>query len=271
MENEQALYHAGTVIPANAVDPDLYPSGLLYAKVHLTKAQADSQATITHARLPNSDVKEFNDYVKRQLQTLTALGETSNDLILFLFRGYMMVKCPAFIDFITRKEEGYTADGVVYTPESLMSMTEKYYEILKLKGTWTATTPRDEQVLALTAEITALREGRKPKKDKDHNTLKSKMLPSERFTGEQAWKAVAPKNGEAHSKPVGKLIFRWCPHHGFWTAHKPEDCTLGAIELVDASSKPTTKPPPTAVTKKLTFAQAMAAIVDNKDEETSDA
>jgi hypothetical protein len=283
MENEQALYHAGTVIPANAVEPDLYPSGLLYAKVLLTKAQADSQATITHARsnlialdqymarLPNSDVKEFNDYVKCQLQTLTARGETTNNLILFLFRGYMMAKCPTFIDFITRKEEGYTADGVAYTPESLMSMAEKYYEILKLKGTWTATTPRDEQVLALTAEIAALKEGRKPKKEKDRNTFKSKMSPSERFTGEQAWKAVTPKNGEAHSKPVRKLIFHWCPHHGFWTAHKPEDCTLGATELVDASSKPTTKPPPTAVTKKLTFAQAMAAIVDEEDEETSDA
>jgi hypothetical protein len=37
----------------------------------------------------------------------------------------MMVKCTPFIDFITRKEEGYTADSVVYTPESLMSMAEK--------------------------------------------------------------------------------------------------------------------------------------------------
>jgi hypothetical protein len=73
-------------------------------------------------------------YVKRQLQTLTARGETTNDLILFLFRGYLMVKCTPFVDFITRKEEGYTADGVAYTPESLMSMAEKYYEILKIKG-----------------------------------------------------------------------------------------------------------------------------------------
>jgi hypothetical protein len=80
MENEQALYYAGSVIPANAAVADQYPSGLLYAKVLLTKAQADSQATVTHARsnlisldqymasLPDSDVKVFNDYVKKQLQ-----------------------------------------------------------------------------------------------------------------------------------------------------------------------------------------------------------
>jgi hypothetical protein len=83
MENKQELYHAGNVVPVNAVEPDQYPSRLLYAKVLLTKAQADSQATITHARsnlialdqymasLPNSDMKEFNAYVKHQLRTLT--------------------------------------------------------------------------------------------------------------------------------------------------------------------------------------------------------
>jgi hypothetical protein len=86
MENKQELYHAGNVTPANAAAPDQYPSSLLYAKVLLTKAQADSQATITHARsnlivldqymasLLKSDVKEFNDYVQRQLQMLTARG-----------------------------------------------------------------------------------------------------------------------------------------------------------------------------------------------------
>jgi hypothetical protein len=101
-------------------------------------------------------------------QVLTARGETTHDLVLHLFRGYMMVKCPPFVDFITRKEEGYTADGVDYTPESLMSMVEKYYQILKIKGTWTTTTPHDDQVLALTAEIAALKAAIKtPKKPRD--------------------------------------------------------------------------------------------------------
>jgi hypothetical protein len=68
---------------------------------------------------------------------------------------------------------------------------------LKIKGVWTSTTPRDEQVLALAAEIAALKAERlglkPPKKVRD---LSIKLLPpSERFKGEQAWKAVAPKMG----------------------------------------------------------------------------
>jgi hypothetical protein len=138
MESEHDLYHAGQLTPVGAAEPERHPSGLLYAKVLLTKAQADSQATITHARsnlialdqymanLPDSDIKLFNEYVRRQLQTLTARGETTQDLVLHLFRGYMMVRCPTFINYITRKEEGYTADGVEYTPESLMLMVENY-------------------------------------------------------------------------------------------------------------------------------------------------
>jgi hypothetical protein len=58
-----------------------------------------------------------------------------------------------------------------------MLMVENYYEILKIKGVWTSTTPRDEQVLALAAEIAALkaeRLGLKPPKkvrDPSNNTL----------------------------------------------------------------------------------------------------
>jgi hypothetical protein len=61
------------------------------------------------------------------------------------------------------------------------------------------------------------------------------------------------------------MTFHWCPHHGFWTAHKPEDCTLGAAAKADPASKAA----PAAVTPKLSFAQAAAALIDGdvpKDE-----
>jgi hypothetical protein len=190
------------------------------------------------------------------LQTLTARGETTQDLVLHLFRAYMIVTCPVFATYITRKEEEHTADGVEYTPESLMAMVEKYYETLMIRKMWTASTPRDEQVLALTAEIAALKAGRKPgpKVPRDPATNKT---PAERFKGAQAWKAVAPKAGEAHVKAVGKVPFHWCPHHGFWTAHKPEECTLAP-----PVNEPKTSPP-SVVTPKMTFAQASSAVIDD--------
>jgi hypothetical protein len=65
---------------------------------------------------------------------------------------------------------------------------------------------------------------------------------------------------------VGKVNFYWCPHHGFWTAHKPEDCTVGATAKPDAAVKPAPTPP--AAAPKMTFAQAAAAIVDDDGTES---
>jgi hypothetical protein len=69
-------------------------SGLLYIKKLLMNAEADTRATTAHARnnlgsldtymmssLEGSDVKAFNKYVRRQLQTLTARSETTQDLV----------------------------------------------------------------------------------------------------------------------------------------------------------------------------------------------
>jgi hypothetical protein len=135
MESKHDLYHAGNVTPVGAAEPKRHPSGLLYAKVLQTKAQDDSQATITRTRsnlialdqymanLSDLDVKIFNENVRRQLQTLTARDETMNDLILHLFQGYMMVQCSPFIDYIMQKEEGYMADGVDFVVFNFIFMS----------------------------------------------------------------------------------------------------------------------------------------------------
>jgi hypothetical protein len=112
-------------------------------------------------------------------------------------------------------------------------------------------------VLTLTTEIAALKAELKPKKTRD--PAGKPLSPSERFKGDQAWKAVAPKAGEPHAQLVSRINFYWCLHHGFWTTHKPKDCTLGGAVMT--ASKPTLTLP-AAATKKMTFAQAAAAIVD---------
>lgn len=42
--------------------------------------------------LQDSNVEKFNAYVKEQLETLAAGGETMNDLITNLFKGYAKAK-----------------------------------------------------------------------------------------------------------------------------------------------------------------------------------
>jgi hypothetical protein len=206
-------------------------------------------------------------YVKRQLSTLTARGETTQDLVINLFKGYRVAKCEQFVLFIGRKKDAYIEGAIDFTPETLMSTAEQHYQSLKLEGTWNAVSPHEQHVLALTAQIEALKKNRTPRKERV-GTPGKQLQPSERFTGEQAWKAVAPKNGEAHAKPVGKLIFHWCPHHGFWTVHKPEDCTLGTPTKTIDATKTGPKAPPTIKTKKtLTFAQAATAVMNDEDED----
>jgi hypothetical protein len=72
-----------------------------------------------------------------------------------------------------------------------------------------------------------------------------------------AWKAVAPKTGSPGSKTVGKNTYHWCPHHGFWTVHKPSECTLATNEPA-ALNVPANRP--------MTFAEAATAVIENDDD-----
>jgi hypothetical protein len=67
---------------------------------------------------------------------------------------------------------------------------------------------------------------------------------------------------------MGDIKYYWCPNHGFWTAHKPEDCTL-AINAPGEATKPPVKAP---AKRSLTFAEASAALAghDGDDGESVD-
>jgi hypothetical protein len=143
---------------------------------------------------------------------------------------------------------------------------------MQLKGAWNAVPPHEQHVLALTAKISELERGRKPPCDcGDHNR---QQTPSKRFKGEQAWKAIAPKNGEVHAKMVGKITFDWCPHHSFWTVHKASKCTLAMT--ITAGSEDTiklgSKTPQTKIAPKptLSWAQATAAVISNNNDNTNE-
>jgi hypothetical protein len=38
------------------------------------------------------------------------------------------------------------------------------------------------------------------------------------------WKFVVPKDGESKHQVHDGRDYHWCPKHGYWTMHKPEDC-----------------------------------------------
>jgi hypothetical protein len=273
MQEARNLYLAGA---NNNVE-----SGLLYLKKLLLNATADTRATTEHARsnltrldtymanLAGSDVTEFHKYVLRQKQTLTARGETTNNLVSNLFKGYQTAKCAKFRDYMERKKESFHDGTIDFTVESLMITAENKFNDLKLDGDWEALTESEKTILALRAQITAKKNDRtKGEPKKPGEDFKGVSLPpAERFTGKLAWKAVAPKAGTAASQTVGKTVYHWCPHHRFWTVHKPEECTLA--KNAPAGPPAVTNPPTTP--RRMTFAEAAAALVEDDVEEEIEA
>jgi hypothetical protein len=73
---------------------------------------------------------------------------------------------------------------------------------------------------------------------------------------------------------VGKITFHWCHHHGFWTVHKPSECTLATTAPAGAeeTTKPGSKAPQTKIahTLPLSWAQATAAILGNSNDDTQE-
>jgi hypothetical protein len=87
-------YHLPAIVAADGP----VPSGPLLLKMVISQAHVDSRATVSFIRTSrtkfdekmfelDSNVEAFNVYVKSQLKSLSARGETSNDLLINLFKG----------------------------------------------------------------------------------------------------------------------------------------------------------------------------------------
>jgi hypothetical protein len=260
---------------------DAVDSGLLFLKKLLMIAEADTRATTAHARdnlinldnymsqLPGSDIREFHTYVRRQYHTLTARGETTHDLVHHLFKGYDNAKCDEFKLFMQRKKDDFRDGTLDFTAESLMLVAENKFADLSVDKKWTAVSAQEQIILALRAQIAAKGDKRKPGPGNPARIEGGPQLPpAERFIGKMAWKAVPPKSGSPASKTVGKTNYHWCPHHEFWTVHKPSECTLATKMPATPSGSPAAAL--AAPRRPLTFAEAAAAIVENESESFTD-
>ena len=117
------------------------PNGLLFLKFIIRKTYIDTRATTIHVRTSPScldsyiltidcDIKVFNAYVRGLRNDLAARGETTNDLLFNLFKGYDAVLDLDFKDYIKQKKSAYE-DGTVNLEENqLMLIAENKFEPL---------------------------------------------------------------------------------------------------------------------------------------------
>ena len=220
--------------------------GPLLFKLLIQKAIVDTRATASHMReqltsldaymaTVNSNVAVFNQHVKVNVEGLHARGQTTDDLMTNLFKGYLAASDKKFVSYIEIEKNKYD-DGEDVTWEGLMAKALNKYTVLKQANQWNALSHEEEQIVALTSEVQSLKDnnlklskavkkaGKKNKSkstdDKDDKTKSKKK--GKKKKGDDAWKAVAPKPGEPETKIVNDKEFKWCKYHSAWVMHDPE-------------------------------------------------
>jgi len=218
----------------------------------MARAATDTRATVTYIRTAmlklddymktiDSDIEKFNLYVRKLRQNLSATrGESSNNLLVNLFKGYASASDESFTRDIQRKKDAYDKGDDV-TEETLMKDTINKFQNLKLEGKWNALSADQEKLVALQAEFKVLRDknlkltpnlsgdaknnnynGSK----KPNNNKKGKNKRKNQNAASWAWKKVPHKENEPKTIQKDKKTYHWCPNHNAWTVHNHEKCEL---------------------------------------------
>lgn len=201
-------------------------SGALLLKTIIWETDIDTNATVRSVRhklsnldtyLPtiDHDIMKFNLHVKNLVAELNARGETTQDLLVNLFKGYNTAPDKSFLGYIQKKEDDYD-DGADINPNELMKLAANKYKVLVDKNVWNAPTAQEEKIVALEATIKKLTKEKKPKRKKTID-FKRKKKPE--------WMLKPPKETEKDTpKTVNDNEYWWCPTHKAWTRHSPSDC-----------------------------------------------
>ena len=111
-----------------------------------------------------------------QLATLAARGETTQDLLTNLFKGYLTCSDPIFRRYIEKKQEAHD-EGKTIDPNLLMKWAKVKYGIIKEKSLRNALTKEEQQILAMKAEIHNMKKTKEGKRNRNKNkTIRIKMI-----------------------------------------------------------------------------------------------
>ena len=213
-------------------------SGNLLLKIIVRESHLDTNATSASIRtkltdldryLPTigHDITKFNAYVKLLIDGLKSRGETSHDLLVNLFKGYMACSDREFVAYIKRKQDMFE-EGTPIQVDNLMKNAADKYKTLLQKGSLNTLDANEAKIMALQAEI------KKLKKAKD-NTKTGK--PNKRGQSKSGgntkpkWFSKRPSKDDLH-KPKEWKGKQWYYCHpdtggkcdGVWRQHQPSQC-----------------------------------------------
>ena len=141
-------------------------NGSSFLMVIIRNTTVNTRASVFHIRenLSNLEAKmlnisyyinEFNQYVTSQVKQIVACGETSSDQLISLFAAFMAVPDKKFVNYIEKQKDRYD-EGEDLSTKRLMQVALIKYKDRKRSDLWQVRSIKEEQILALTAQIDAM-------------------------------------------------------------------------------------------------------------------
>ena len=275
------------------IDDRKYNSGAALLKVIIRESHLDTNATTSQIRTKLSsldnyittvdcDIGRFNQYVKLLVQSLTARNQSTNDLLINLFKGYSAVSDQVFRTWLSRKQDDHE-EGETITPDELMQAAKNKYDAMVEKGTWNAPTA-EEKIVALEAKLTSSMKnftkkvsfelGKKAKSGGKGKTDNKKTKP--KSDDEHPKTLDPPKPGEKKVQEYKGHKWHWCGKDTGgkcekWRAHEPKECKGAAAKATSGKRGGDDKKGKTSNAKKLKVARAYVAKLEQRstDDDTS--
>ena len=256
-------------------------SAVMLYKLLMSKAQVDTVATNYQfkSRLANlenymgnvnSNIEMFNSHVKDAKEGLSARGDEASNLIMELFKGYKVASDHEFVKYIKTREDRYL-EGETLTDDLLMQLALNKYTIMKENGEWGAPTEQEEQMTALSAELSKKMEAlseitkqiKRGKSNQDRasqqpNNSNSSKARKARKEARHAWKKIPPKQGDPETTVFEERTYHWCPNHQAWCMHLAKDCTYKPEATGSTSSNKS---------RSTKFSEALSTVIGEIDDE----
>jgi hypothetical protein len=210
----------------------------------------------------NGDINKINGEFDKNFSQLLARGANVDDPVGLLFEAYHVVPYYNFKTYIKRHYNDYLDSKLInLTHKALMTSALRKYDWLRMKGQWGAKSPDDEKIVAMAAQINALKGHLKADKNLKDALNDDKKTRNKKNRGDktrqkedEARKKIPPKDNDKKSKEMGKYTYHWCEHHMAWCMHLPSECCLGHQRKEEQS--------PTVGGNSATYAAAAAYIAN---------
>ena len=202
------------------------PSGICFLLLLIQSATIHTRATINTIRKSlysldtymikvDYDIEKFNQFVKLQREALMSRGESASGLITNLFVAYECVEDSIFQAYMTTQQDAYVDGREDFTEDRLMEVALNKYKILIEADKWNVPSAQDTKIVALTAEINALKQqGATPANNPNQSKGRA----------DNAWKRLAPQEDDPTTKVEGRTTYHWCVKHKSWTIHTSAEC-----------------------------------------------